>query len=138
MNTLHEISMSDIDQIDTPNPISQQTPQRLRWRIIPGTFLAIFSVIGSIGMLVQTLTIAYYNMKYGWIQMDPGTPSLSRLAITPVNVLVWQCGCWGFLSAGFSAYGWFYRRGRFAWIGMILFFAFMLTAKCLESGVPLN
>ena len=126
--------MADIKQTDDPKAMLLKTPsQGLRWRIIPGTFLVIFTVIGSIGGVFEAFTILYYNLKYGWIHVDPRNPGLSRLAITPVNVLVWQCGFWGVLAAGFSAYAWFYGRWRFAWIATVLFLTFMLTSKWLES-----
>ena len=105
----------------------------LRWRIIPGTFLAIFFVIGAIGSAMQLFTVAYYNWKDGWIQVDPQNPRLSELAITPLHILVWQSSCWGFVAAGVAAYCWFHERWRLAWTGTGVFFALMFTAKWLES-----
>jgi len=111
---------------------SAQSP-KLRWRIIPGTFLALFAALGTIGLTIQFSIIAYYNVKYGWIQVDPRTPRLSELAITPVHVLVWQCGTCGVLAAGISAYAWYYARRRLAWISTVAFFALMLTSQWLET-----
>lgn len=126
--------MSNINDSNDRQAIVPKTPSAgLRWRIIPGTFLSIFAVLGSIGFVVEIFTIVHYNMKYGWIEVDPRNPSLSRLAISPVNVLVIVCGTLGVLAAGLSAYAWFYGRWRFAWIGTVCFFALMLTAKWLES-----
>ena len=84
-------------------------------------------------MLLQLAVIVYYNMKYGWIQVDPNNPTLSQLAITPVHVLQWQFACWGFISAGVAAYAWFYGRWRIAWIGTLLFFLLMFISKWLDS-----
>ena len=126
--------MTDSNQPADPNRNAPNTPTRsLRWRIIPGTFLAIFTVIGSIGMPLELWNVVYYNVQYGWIRFDPRNPSLNRLAITPVNVLVWQCGCLGLLAAGISAYAWFHGRWRVAWIGTVAFFALMFMTKWLES-----
>ena len=76
-------------------PKSTQPP-KLRWRIIPGIFLGVFTFFGSIGMAGQVFTIVYFNIKHGWVHVDPEYPSLSRLAVTPLNVLTLQCGFWGF------------------------------------------
>ena len=103
------------------------------WRIIPGTFLAIFCVIGAIGSSMQLFIVAYYNWKFGWIAVDPENPRLSELAITPLNVLVWQSSCWGVVAAGVAAYCWLNGRWRLAWIGTGAFFVLMFTAKWLES-----
>ena len=113
--------------------VSLTKTQSFRWQISPGTFLGIISLIGLFGMVVETCIIVYYNAKYGWIQVDPANPSLSRLAITPLNVLIWQCGCWGIISAGISTYAWFTRRWRLAWITLILFFGLMFTSNWLQS-----
>ena len=119
--------------IDQDSLASKTQRRAVRWRIIPGTFLAIMACIGSVGMLLQLAVIVYYNMKYGWIQVDPNNPTLSQLAITPVHVLQWQFACWGFISAGVAAYAWFYGRWRIAWIGTLLFFLLMFISKWLDS-----
>ena len=108
-------------------------PNAMRWRIIPGTVLAIAATLGSIGVLFQAILVTYYNMKYGWIQINPDNPTLSQLAITPLNLFVWQCGCWSTLAAGYSAYAWFYGKWRIAWIGTAVYFAIILTSKWVES-----
>lgn len=121
---------SDDDEQGT----SPSKPSRgLRWRVIPGTFLAIFSVIGVIGSAMQFFTVAYYNCKYGWIEVDPENRLQSELAITPLHVVVWLFASCGFVAAGVTAYCWFYARWRLAWIGTGVFFALMFMAKWLES-----
>ena len=128
-----EGDMADLDSATNPDPPAPNPTRAVRWRIIPGTFLAIMACIGSVGMLLQLAVIVYYNMKYGWIQVDPNNPTLSQLAITPVHVLQWQFACWGFISAGVAAYAWFYGRWRVAWIGTLLFFLLMFISKWLDS-----
>ena len=130
MTDNHDLNAPSTDTLD----IVPSTPSRgLRWRIIPGTFLAIFFVMGVIGIAIQLYTVAYYNCKYGWIEVDPQNPRLSELAITPLHILVWQSSCWGCVAAGVAAYCWFQARWRLAWAGTGIFFALMFTAKWLES-----
>ena len=125
--------MEDVNPAISPDsPAPQPAPRSIRWRIIPGTFLAIMACIGSVGVPAQLVEIVYYNVKYGWIQVDPNNPSLSQFAITPVHVLSWQCACWGMVSAGVAAHAWFYGRWRLAWISTSLFFLLMFIARWLE------
>ena len=125
--------MADINPAIDPDLLAPKAPRAVRWRIIPGTFLAIMAGIGSIGMLLQLGIVVYYNMKYGWIQVDPNNPTLSQLAVTPVHVLQWQSACWGVIAAGVAAYAWFNGRWRLAWISTFLFFVLMFIARWLES-----
>ena len=125
--------MADINPAIDPDSPAKQARRGIRWRIIPGAFLAIMSCIGSVGVLLQLAIIIYYNLKYGWIQVDPNNPTLSQLAITPVHVLSWQSAFWGIFSAGVASYAWFYGRWRLAWISTFLFFLLMFIARWLES-----
>lgn len=113
-------------------------PKKLRWRIIPGIFLGVFTFFGSLGMAGQLFTIAYFNIKYGWVQVDPEYPSMSRLAVTPLNVMTWQCGFWGILAGGIATYAWLYARWRLAWVCTILWFVLMQAANWLNSLPRLN
>ena len=88
MIDIHDLKASNTDTLGT---VPSQPSRGLRWRIIPGTFLAIFCALGVIGSAIQLYTVAYYNLKYGWIEVDPENPRQSELAITPLNVSVWQC-----------------------------------------------
>jgi len=128
-----DIHNQDASNADAAVTLPLRTTRTLRWRVIPGTFLAIFSVIGVIGSAMQFFTVAYYNCKYGWIEFDPENRLQSELAITPLHVLVWLFASCGFVVAGVAAYSWFHARWRFAWIGTGVFFALMFTAKWLES-----
>ena len=83
--------------------------------------------------MIQAFAIAYFNIKYGWIRVDPRSPSLSQLAITPLHLSVWLCAGFGFVMGGVSAYAWFKGQWRFASIGTGLFFALMFASKWLES-----
>lgn len=123
-----EASITDARVTLPPRP-----NRALRWRVIPGTFLAIFSVIGTIGCAMQFFTVAYYNCKYGWIEVDPENKLLSELVITPLHMLVWQSAGWGFVAAGVASYCWFHERWRLAWIGTGVFFTLTFAAKWLES-----
>ena len=125
--------MADLNPAIDPDLPASKAPRAVRWQIIPGTFLAIMACIGSVGMLLQLAAIVYYNMKYGWIQVDPNNPTLSQLAITPVHVLSWQSAFWGVIAAGVASYAWFYGRWRLAWISTFLFFLLMFIARWLES-----
>ena len=129
-----EEDMTDTNvAIDPDSPAPKTQFRTVRWRIIPGTFLAIMACLGSVGVLLQLAIVVYYNMKYGWIPVDPDNPTRSQLAVTPVHVLQWQFACWGFISAGVASYAWFYGRWRVAWIGTLLFFLLMLISKSLDS-----
>ena len=126
--------MADINRAtDSDSPASKSQRHVVRWRIIPGTFLAIMASIGSVGMLLQLTIVAYYNMTYGWIQVDPNNPALSQLAITPDHVLKWQSASWGFISAGVAAYAWFYGRWQVARIATLLFVLLMFISNWLDS-----
>ena len=126
--------MADADQPHDQKPNSAPTHhQALRLRIIPGTFLAIFTTLGLIGVTAELTTIADYNHKYGWMDADACSPSLGRLAISPINTSVWTLSSCGTHAASISSYSWFYGRWRVASIGTIIFVALMLTSKWLES-----
>jgi hypothetical protein len=104
--------------------------RRLRWRIIPGTFLLIFFVLGTIGAPLEMMQVVDFNRQHGWVhQIDP----LHPMAITSTRLLVWMSGVIAVAAAGVSAYAWFYGRWRTAWIGVIVFFGLIITAKWLES-----
>ena len=130
MTDNHDLNAPNTDTLGT---VPSKPSRGLRWRSIPGTFLAIFCAIGVMGSAAHFFTVAYYNLKYGWIEVDPEIPRSSELAITLLNVSVWQCGCWGTVAAGVAAYCWFQARWQLAWLGTGIFFALMFTAKWLES-----
>lgn len=121
-----------VSEADSLTQVTLRRPSRLRWRIIPGTFLTIFAAVGAIGAVLQLGIIAYYNFKYGWISIDPQTPSLNRLAITPGNVSIWQCGIWSVVASGLSAYAWWTGRWRLAWATMLIWFGLAQLGMWLE------
>ena len=115
-----------------PAPLEKPT-SLLRPSVIPAAILASLSFIGLVGMTFQLLIVGYYNIQYGWIEMDPAQPELSRLAITPLHVLQWQSALWGYVAGVVSAYAWYLSRWRIACIGAALFILFMFVSGWLNT-----
>lgn len=95
------------------------------WRIIPATRLVVFAHLGAVGTLVEFTVVAYYNLRYGWVEFHSEFPGLNRLVITPVKRLHWQLMAWGTVAATISAYVWVKGRWRIAFLSTILCFSLM-------------
>lgn len=127
----HEPAMSnDNHPIEAPTATSNASAvRRLRLRIIPGTFLLIFTSLGVLGFYFQMWEIASINSNHDWTRIDPR----HRAAMTPLHVTVWLLSLVALQCAGVATYAWFYGKWTVACIGTIIFFALMYTAKAVES-----
>ena len=97
---------------------TSRSGRRLRLRIIPGTFLLIFTSVAVIGIYFNLWEIISINTKNDWTRIAPRHPA----AITAPHVAVWLFSVMATQAAGVATYAWFYGKWSVAWVGTAIFF----------------